>query len=44
MKKFKPFLIIMSLAIFTFSLTGCSQSIEHKKDISIKDIIWTDPN
>ena len=39
MKKFKPFLIIMSLAIFTFSLTGCSQSIEHKKDISIKDII-----
>lgn len=39
MKKFKSFLIIMSLVLFTFSLTGCSQSIEHKKDISIKDII-----
>ena len=29
----------MSLAIFTFSLTGCSQSIEHKKIFLLKILL-----
>ena len=39
MKKIKYLIALIMIGLLVPTLTGCSKSIEHKKDISIKDII-----
>lgn len=39
MKKIKYLIALIIIGLLIPTLTGCSKSIEHKKDISIKDII-----